>query len=287
MSTALSKYYKLFGLPETATQAEIKRAYRQLAMQYHPDKNGGDDRLFLEIKEAYEYLTGRKTVASQQYTHTYSPTRSTSQARQQSNEERIKQAQQRKKDTAYKEHIENERYFQKLTSGSRWRILKLASKIGAVIFLVLIIDVFLPKRYTPKRIVAYDKQNIGGLDSDSGVKKVFFDAGETYYIENFYSIYSTDPDVILVQSAIFHNEIGFIPMYGHGSKTYRIQYSIGAHAYLLSPLFLFPLFIVLFKRKTYTFTLFYFLSLFISTPLILLFLFSGNRWLHLITLGYF
>lgn len=286
MSTALSKYYKLFGLPETATQAQIKRKYRQLAMRYHPDKNGGDDRLFLEIKEAYEYLTGRKTV-SQQQTHTYSPGRSTSQARQQSNEERIKQAQQRKKDTAYKEHIENERYFQKLTSGSRWKILKLVSKIGAVIFVILIMDLFLPKRYAPNRIVAYDKQNIGGLDSDSGVKKVFFASGETYYIENFYSFYSTDPDVIMVKSAIFRNEIGFIPMYGYDSTVYRIQYSIGAHAYTLSPLFLLPLCIVLFKRKTYTFTLFYFLSLFISTPLILIFLFSGNRWLHVVTLGYF
>lgn len=285
MSTALSKYYKLFGLPETATQAEIKRKYRQLAMRYHPDKNGGDDRLFLEIKEAYEYLSGQKTVTQQQ-THTYSPTRSTSQARQQSNEERIKQAQQRKKDTAYKEHIENERYFQKLTSGPRWRVLKLVSKIGAILFFVLIVDLFLPKRYTPKRIIAYDKQNIGGLDSDAGVKKVFFDSGETYYVENFYSIYSADPDVILVKSAIFHNEIGFIPTYGSDTTIYRIQYSIGAHVYILSPLFLLPLCIVLFKRKTYTFTLFYFLSLFISTPLILLFLFSGNRWLHLITFGY-
>lgn len=286
MSSALSKYYKLFGLPETATQAEIKRAYRQLAMRYHPDKNGGDDRLFLEIKEAYEYLTGRKTV-SQQQTHTYSPGRSTSQARQQSNEERIKQAQQRKKDTAYKEHIENERYFQKLTSGSRWRMLKLISKIGAVIFVILIIDLFLPKRYAPNRVVSYDKQNIGGLDSDSGVKKVFFASGDTYYIENFYSFYSTDPDVIMVKSAIFHNEIGFIPMYGYDLTIYRIQYSIGAHAYYLSPLFLLPLCIVLFKRKTYTFTLFYFLSLFVATPVILIFLFSSNRWLHLISFGYF
>lgn len=45
-------YYQTLGVDKTATQAEIKKAYRKLSMQHHPDR-GGDDNRFKEIAEAY------------------------------------------------------------------------------------------------------------------------------------------------------------------------------------------------------------------------------------------
>ncbi|TMW58360.1 hypothetical protein Poli38472_009919 [Pythium oligandrum] len=51
-----TKYYEALGVPKTATAAEIKKAYRKLALKNHPDK-GGDPELFKSITVAYEVLS--------------------------------------------------------------------------------------------------------------------------------------------------------------------------------------------------------------------------------------
>lgn len=60
---AKKDYYDLLGVSKNATEAEIKKAYRKLAMQYHPDRNQGDksaEKKFKEIGAAYETLSDAK-----------------------------------------------------------------------------------------------------------------------------------------------------------------------------------------------------------------------------------
>jgi molecular chaperone DnaJ len=55
--------YSILGVSKSATVDEIKKAYRKLAMQYHPDKNQGDKKAeakFKEISVAYEILGDAK-----------------------------------------------------------------------------------------------------------------------------------------------------------------------------------------------------------------------------------
>lgn len=66
-------YYEVLGVPKTADEAEIKKAYRKLAMQFHPDKNpdnkAAEDK-FKEASEAYEVLSDKdKRQIYDQYGH--------------------------------------------------------------------------------------------------------------------------------------------------------------------------------------------------------------------------
>ena len=49
-------YYEILGVGKNASADEIKKAYRRLAVQYHPDKQGGNEEKFKEVGEAYEVL---------------------------------------------------------------------------------------------------------------------------------------------------------------------------------------------------------------------------------------
>ena len=66
-------YYETLGLPRNATEAELKQAYRRLAMKFHPDRNPGDpaaEAAFKEVKEAWEVLKDpRKRAAYDQFGH--------------------------------------------------------------------------------------------------------------------------------------------------------------------------------------------------------------------------
>ena len=66
-------YYEVLGISRNATEAEIKKSYRRLAMKYHPDRNPDDKQAednFKEVQEAYDILSNeRKRSAYDQFGH--------------------------------------------------------------------------------------------------------------------------------------------------------------------------------------------------------------------------
>src|SRR3990167_9247971 len=61
--TMAKDYYNILGITKTATEDEIKSAFRKLAHKYHPDKKGVDEKKFKEASEAYAVLSDKKKRA--------------------------------------------------------------------------------------------------------------------------------------------------------------------------------------------------------------------------------
>ena len=66
-------YYEILGVSKSATEKELKKAYRKLAIKHHPDKNPNDknaEAMFKEAAEAYEVLSdSNKRARYDQYGH--------------------------------------------------------------------------------------------------------------------------------------------------------------------------------------------------------------------------
>jgi len=72
MATTKRDYYDVLGIGRSATEDEIRKAYRRLALQYHPDRNKGAGAAdqFKEVKEAYECLSdGEKRALYDRFGH--------------------------------------------------------------------------------------------------------------------------------------------------------------------------------------------------------------------------
>jgi DnaJ-class molecular chaperone len=63
-------YYEILGISQNATQDEIKKSFRNLALRYHPDKNRNSEesrQKFMKIIEAYEVLSDERTRKNYDY----------------------------------------------------------------------------------------------------------------------------------------------------------------------------------------------------------------------------
>src|SRR5713101_4906749 len=72
MATSKRDYYEVLGVSRSADEEEIKKAFRRLAKQYHPDANKeqGAEARFIEVNEAYEILSDpQKRAAYDRYGH--------------------------------------------------------------------------------------------------------------------------------------------------------------------------------------------------------------------------
>ena len=280
---SLKKYYSRLGLSETANSEDIRRQFRKLAMKYHPDKNQseGAQEEVLKITEAYEILSGKRKIENSR------ESKRTGSARPQQ-KERVREARRRHYEQVIKEQEETEIYFKGLLKSRGWKVVTRSSILGAILSLCLILDLFLPHHYSQDRMSHYAMDIYSsGQTIEKRVSLVRTAKNEEYWIEELdYPFYGQYPDFFVQKSWIFQDPTNLVSIQYGKFALYAVHYTYFSFFYLLIPVFLIPAFTWYYKRKTITFTILYYLSLYLSTSLMLLFLISDLHWLHLLTLGF-
>ena len=292
---SLDKYYNILGLQPGASQNDIRKSYRKLVMKYHPDRNPSPnaEEKFIIITEAYEILTGKKSPpVSMQSTRSRStsvrnqPKYHSAEEEKRERERRAKEARIRYEDYMRKEQEENERYYNHLVSSVKWKTIQVSAIVGIFLSLMMLLDCFLPHHYKPDSVVSYNLNSAAGT-TGAAVSLVKTKKGENYWIEKIsYSLTTKYPDVLVESSWIFHNPIRLASFEKVRYHYYDIQFNFFRHTWLIIILFLIPAFTIWYKRKEITFTLLYHFSYYGVNLFMIIFLITGDRWAHLLTLGF-
>jgi curved DNA-binding protein CbpA len=280
---SLKKYYNRLGLSEASSSEDVRRQYRKLAMKYHPDRNPSENAQeeFLKITEAYEILTGKRKLV-----HSLESKRTGSARPQQ--KERVRAARKRHYEQVIREQEESERYFKGLLKSRGWKVVSFSAVVGAILSFCFILDFFLPHHYSEDRITHYSLDVYSsGQTVEKWVSLVKTAKNEEFWIEDLdFPFYGQYPDFYVQRSWIFQDPTNLVSIQRGKFVFYPVHYTYFSFAHLLIPIFLFPAFTWFYRRKTITFTILYYLSLYLSTGLMLLFLISNMHWLHLLTLGF-
>jgi len=178
----MKNYYQILGLKNNASQEDIKRAYRKLALKFHPDKNVGDnffDELFREIKEAYDILSN--PISKREYDLKYDTFINNANAR--TNTTYQKRPAEKQQETHTPKPKSKKHYFEgiKNFNPKRFKNLSIKSKIKllfqAVLFILPFIGIYLNGFlgfitvvgfYGSTFIFIYTVKNINKIDSVGG-----------------------------------------------------------------------------------------------------------------------
>jgi ElaB/YqjD/DUF883 family membrane-anchored ribosome-binding protein len=276
---SLKRYYTLLGLEEGATEQEIRRKYRSLAMRFHPDKNPSPaaNEKFIQLTEAYEILLKKRDNPT---------TKKETRPKAKSAEDRVKEAKKRFHEQRLKEQMENERYYQSLLRGRKWRIIKLNAVIGLILAILLISDVFLPRHYEQDRVTHYSRDVYSGIGGKA-ISLISTKNNNDLWIEGLnFSLYSYYPTIYIERSWIFHDPISVISIQKISHQYFKAHYTFYSITFLTALIMLIPAFTLWYKRRTIIFTILWHFSLYFTGTVILIFLLANNHWAHLLTLGF-
>jgi hypothetical protein len=179
----MASYYKILGLSEGADDEQVKKAYRRLAMEFHPDKNESDEAMarFIEITEAYEALQKGITESPEK---SAMPSRRAGDERRRDPEWRKKVAERLRK-AKIKAAEEGLQYYQDYLKSYKYKLSFLASIVSVLVAIAISFDYFAPGETGQEMIVNMDADLMIN-DYDTGIAMhdyyLFFSVEESHQI---------------------------------------------------------------------------------------------------------
>jgi len=281
--------YKVLGLKADAGPDEIRSAYRRLVKKYHPDRNPSASAAtqFIAVQAAYEQLSsGQNTAApdavEQQYRARQAQYDQDLEAyKQQRAAAREKIRQRKQNEEAYKMA-----YLQQLKSGKIGFWHRAVAHLGALLFVVLWTDFFLPDKQIPIRAAAYGLHTYSSVDGHqvqlfkSTDERAFWAAD--YLTQNL----PKTQNLRSIETPWLHQEKALAFHDGLYELTVPIHFSFYWAQIWLSLLFLIPIVSWYFASADIIFVAGSFVSRYAILGCMLWFLCSENRIIHLLSLGH-
>ncbi len=308
MST--KRYFDILGIPPTKNENLIKRAYRKKAMKYHPDRNPSavaKDK-FIEVTEAYDRILqaleqAKKSPNSTQST-TYRQTNTTQTQRPRAQtrtqyrttaqkskttterEERVKEAQMRYENMKRKEKEDDERYYQNITTGKRWKKFKRIMYACTFLCLLITLDtLFFPTQTTETRIINQDLRRGRSGTNLNETSSVVFENGQKAWI-TIELIVAGERNYVYLERTPLFKDIKYVKVYkGNRWYYYTPDFSLMSTFPIIPLVLLIPLMTYFIKGRTIYFSIFYNISVSFMPIFLLVLLISNDRWAHLLTLG--
>ena len=282
-------YYKLFGISQDANEDEIKSAYKRLAKIHHPDKNKSPESVkkFQEIQEAYTYLLqhARKIKNKNSEENNY-PEQDDEYNDEDKWYEYRKNAWNKYQERLKKQKEELDRWYQRLRSGWNRKVFIFIVVLSTLINLLLLVDYFLPYNLELDKVVRYSEVLYKSMDNHP-VSVIETEHNRELWLNSFNNAYfDRNPFISIKTTRIFHHPVETLVQ--SDTRIYHIPVHFNFYwaQLLIQSMLLIPLFFLFYRKNDAYFIMGHYVTLYIFGGLILYFLFTENRIIHLITLGY-
>lgn len=269
------KYYKTLGLSSSASQDEIKKSFRKLAMKYHPDKNPDPDstKRFIDIIEAYEIVTGQREIPTKRARKTpqQSPVRSEDDLKKDM-EERLRKAKERFEQKKYEEFLEEEQYYRQITQGKPFRFFKGVMWAALISAFLITVDRIIPGKLEERYAISIDKgMGSGGMRFDR-VSPVKLDNNETFWISVLNkNLILKNPSLQVERSWIFRDIKRIYIRNNEEMSAIVTDFSVFGTFPLIPLLFLIPFITFLIKGRSMMYSVLFHGTLYLVFPGIVLF----------------
>jgi len=285
--------FECLGLSEDADDQAVRKRFKELAKIYHPDRNKdpGAAQKFMDIRTACDnILSGqaRQELRVEQSNEDLKQTDAPEFEDADDEDEwtiyrrRAWEMHQKKKE---KESNELAQWYIDLRKGWRLFHFRLVAGICAILLIISISELFLPTQIFDEVAMEFSEEDYRSMGGNR-VSLLITQSGKKLFMNNFNTAYLNKyPNFELVCSHVFKHPIHAIVSDEQTKQIVPIHFTIYWSQFILYPLMILPIFFSFYRRNDAAYIMGNFFSRFVVGGLIVLFLLTEDRWLHLISLG--
>ncbi len=279
-----TRYYKILGLPNRSSDEEVKKTFRSLAKQFHPDKNPDPEatQRFQQILEAYERIL-KKDFKETPGINSRASNASTTPGTNHTDFHR--KAWERSERMRKEQEYELNAFYLSFLKGWKMRFKYLIAGISLVVLTCLVVDEFSKKIPVKDSISGYDEtqyQSIG----EGHVNEVHTKNGRTFFIANYVpNTFVNQPNITLYQTKICRQNAYLTHEMGGNTNGIEIHFTFYWGRWWVMLFLAISIFIVFIRKQNALLVLGSWVSMYVTSSILLFFLVFHLRFISILTLG--